>query len=227
MLACTPDFIDNDLFTSSGSFNSLKEESKTFLDGETKGLPRRVAIFSRMAHCVVSSRSPYRIISVSSDFTALVDLREPELLGRSFAILYGPETDTRLVHGAMKALDTDPQNDVHLTLYTRTGDRRQCAASFAAALDCDGHAIGCQISLRPSVDPPETTPPAPPPTRLLGPDSIIRFRGPGLDRRRHNLYVGLLLESEAKHAAEADARAAAMRHAEEALLCQLLAAVCV
>ena len=45
--------------------------------------------------------------------------------------------------------------------------------------------------------------------------------------RRHNLYVGLLLEAEARLAAKADAQMGAMRQAEEVMLCQLLAAACV
>ncbi len=187
--------------------------------------------FPRTASCVVSSRSPYRIISVSSDFTTFVDFSELELLGRSFAVLCGPETDIPIVHGAIKTVDTNPQKDVHVTLYGRTGDRRHCAASFAAALECNSYSIGCEVSVLRLDDPPATMPTAPPapPTRFCqrSKDARSQLRNPGLDRRRHNLYVGLLLESEAKLAAKSNVLRAATRLEEEALLCQLLATVCV
>ncbi len=172
-----------------------------------------------MAHCVVSARSPFRIISVSPDFATLVGFGELELLGRSFAILRGPETDTPVFHAAIKAVDTNPQKDVHITLYGRAGDRLQCSASFTAVLDFDGHAIGCEISVR-RIQDLLSTMPQDSPIRTGGATS-----GPCLGRRRHNLYVGLLLESEAKLAAKANAQMAAARLEEEALLCQLLAAV--
>jgi hypothetical protein len=48
---------------------------------------------------------------------------------------------------------------------------------------------------------------------------MIQQCGPGINRRRHNLYMGLLLESVAR----VNTQSAAMRLEEEALLCQLFA----
>jgi hypothetical protein len=85
-------------------------------------------------------------------------------------------------------------------------------------MDCDGHAIGCEISVHPHDGVLSATPSTPPPAPHL------ELHGAGLDcagdrRRRHNLYVGLLLESEAG----AGGQTAAARLQDEALLCQLLA----
>jgi hypothetical protein len=181
----------------------------------------------RMAYFVVSSRSPFRIVSVSSGFTELIDFCEDELLGRSLAILRGPETDTPTLHGAIKAVETNPQTNVQVTLYGRTGDSRRLTASFTAALDCDGQAIGCNITVRPQDGEPAATPTTPLDPHLssdCAPGTRLQLRGAGLDsagerRRRHNLYVGLLLESEAG----ASAQTPAARLQEEAVLCQLLA----
>jgi hypothetical protein len=184
-----------------------------------------------LAHFVVSSRSPYRIVSVSSYFTELIDFSEDELLGRSLAILRGPETDTPTLHSAIKAVETNPQTGVQVTLYGRTGDCRQFTASFSAALDCDGHAIGCNISVLPQDGKPaaatSTTPPHPHQLDDCASGTHIQLRGvgghdgAGERRRRHNLYVGLLLESEARTSGQT----AAARLEEEAVLCQLLATV--
>ncbi len=179
------------------------------------------------AICVVSTRSPYRIISVSSEFSALVNFSEHELLGRSFAILRGPETDAPIMHSAIKAADANPQHDVCVTLYGSTGDSRAYAASFAPALDCEGHAIGCRISILPLEEAP--APSAPPARRCdAAPSPGVRLRGSTTaNRQRYNRDVGMLLDSEARRAAARAAEpTAAARLEEEALLGRLLAEAC-
>ena len=178
------------------------------------------AVSPIMARCLVSSRTPHRIIAVTPAFSSLVDFTEQELLGRSFAILRGPETDTPLLNAAIKAADTNPQSDVTVTLYGRAGDSHQCSASFAVALDRDGCAIGCEISVRP----PDNTeaPTAPPPCAFRRCERSASAHAPLRGRRSYNLHVGLLLESESQWSAPT----AAARLEEEALLCQLLAEAC-
>ena len=180
------------------------------------------------AYCVVSSRSPYRIVSLSSEFASLLQFSEHELLGRSLAILYGPQTDALILRNAIKAIDTNPQGNVDVRLYRRNGDSRRCIASFAAALDCDGEAIGCAITVRAQEEGQEAMPLVPDITLTRQsncPSSpcihLPEQRVHGMNRLRHNLYVGLLLESEASGITPT----VAARLQEDALLCQLLAAV--
>ena len=134
-------------------------------------------------------------------------------------MLRGPETDTRKLHAAIKTIDTDARSDVRIKLYRRAGDILRCTVSFATALDCDGTAIGCEMTVL-ALEGEDSSPMAEPniPTRRCERTSIQNCT-PGTNRRRYNLYVGLLLESEAR----ASTRSAAMRLEEEALLCQLFA----
>jgi hypothetical protein len=165
----------------------------------------------------VSSRYPHRIITASPDFSKLVDFSEHDLLGRTLAILGGPETDTPLISASIKAACIDPRSNVQITLYERAGDILQCTATFAAALDRDGCAIGCEISIRHLEN--AHVPPAPP---AVCADSSSKCTSVTSIRRRNNLYVGLLLDSESK----ASKPTAVARLEEDALLCRLLAEAC-
>ena len=122
---------------------------------------------------------------------------------------------------AIKAAYTHPQKDILVTRYGETEEDRRCTATFAAVQDRDGYAIGCETSAHALGECETTTLPSSAPVRRCERASCAPA-GPGTDRRRHNLYVGQLLESEAK----ASTRTAAARLEEEALLSQLLAAVC-
>jgi hypothetical protein len=175
-----------------------------------------------LARCLVSSRSPHRIITVSPDFSKLVDFSEYELVGRTFAILRGPETNTPLISASIKAACIDLQSNVQITLYGRAGDILQRTATFAAALDRDGCAIGCEISIRHLENAHAAMPPAPPAVCADSSGKCTSGTSIRTRRRRNNLYVGLLLDSES----EASKPTAAARLEEDALLCRLLAEAC-
>ena len=134
-------------------------------------------------------------------------------------MLCGPETDTRILYGAIKTNDTDARNEVHIKLYNRARDIIQYTVSFDAALDFDGTAIGCEMTVL-ALNENDTCPMAAPniPTRSCEHTSI-QHCSPGMNRRRYNLYVGLLIESEAR----VKTQSAAMRLEEDTLLSQLFA----
>ena len=183
--------------------------------------------YQNNAFCIVSPRCPHRMVSISAEFAALVHFSEHELLGRGFATLHGPETDSLAIYASIKGTNNEPQNTLDITLYGRDGDRHQCTASFAAELDSDGNTIGCEISVRSlhrddaasAVAAPLASP-APPNRRCKGhPGPCAQHLAPGINRRRYNLYVGLLLEQEAG----SNTQTAATCLMEEALLGQLIA----
>ncbi len=170
--------------TSNGTeLRGAKQDVPGSSDGQTNS--------TSMPCCLVSSMSPYCIISVSDDFATLVDFSKMNSRGGalpSCAALKRTHPSS-ILRSRRRTSIPSPTCSSHSTDELETA---VCAPRLS--LQRWTATIGCEISVCLLDNP--MTPPVPPPQRCeRSSGACIPHSEPGLNRRRHNLYVGQALKA--------------------------------
>ena len=70
---------------------------------------------------IINRNAPFCVLDCNGEMENILGYRPDEVVGRSIKFLYGPSTDTKEIHAAIKGSSMGQQGEIKALLYGRTG----------------------------------------------------------------------------------------------------------